>query len=60
VCTNYRLAIQDKDALEVHFGQLTSLTWLNPDPRKTHEREFYPAYEAPVVHADSRVLALYR
>jgi hypothetical protein len=25
--------------------------WVNSEPRKTHEREFYPGYEAPVVHA---------
>jgi putative SOS response-associated peptidase YedK len=60
VCTNCRLAIQDNDAFEVHFGQLTDLSWLNPEPRLTHDREFYPGYEAPIVHAGSRVLARYR
>lgn len=60
MCTNYRLAIQDKDQLEVWFGHLSMADWLNPEPRKTHEREFYPGYEAPVVHAGSRVLARYR
>ena len=60
MCTNYRLAVQDKDALEVWFGHLSMADWLNPEPRKTHDREFYPGYEAPVIHAGSRVLARYR
>ena len=44
MCTNYRLAIQDKDAPEVWFGHLYMADWLNPEARKTHEREFYPGY----------------
>lgn len=60
MCTNYCLAVQDKDQLEVLFGLLSMSDWVNPEPRKTHDREFYPGYEAPVVHAGSRVLARYR
>ena len=59
MCTNYRLAIADKDALEVWFGELSMLDWVNAEPGKSGS-ELYPGYTGAVIHRSSNVLARYR
>jgi putative SOS response-associated peptidase YedK len=59
VCTNYRLAIADKDALEVWFGELSMSDWVNAEPGKSGS-ELYPGYTGAVIHRGSNVLARYR
>jgi putative SOS response-associated peptidase YedK len=60
MCTNYRLAIADKDALDVWFGELSMSDWLNPEPRGKEGSELYPGYTGAVIHRGSNVLARYR
>jgi putative SOS response-associated peptidase YedK len=61
MCANYQLVARERRQLETLFGSLLDLDWTNPEPRKSHIREIYPGYEAPVVHHDGGlVLATYR
>jgi putative SOS response-associated peptidase YedK len=54
------LAIADKDALDVWFGELSMSDWLNPEPRGKEGSELYPGYTGAVIHHESNVLARYR
>jgi hypothetical protein len=59
VSENYRLAIADKEALQVHFGQLSISNWVNPLTGKSGS-EHYSGYSGLVIHGGSYVLARYR
>jgi putative SOS response-associated peptidase YedK len=59
MCTNYRMAIADKDALEVWFGELSMSDWVNAEPGKSGS-DLYPGYSGAVIHRGSNILARYR
>ena len=59
MCTNYRLAIADRDKLAGWFGELSMSDWVNPEPGRSGSY-LYPGYTGYVIHHESNVLARYR
>jgi putative SOS response-associated peptidase YedK len=66
MCRNYRLEFlelareKSREKVRAWFPPLTDSDWENPEPRKSGNGQLYPGYEGLVVHAGSRVVAMYR